>query len=291
MQGAAAGSISVVIPVRDGASTIRRAIESALDQQGVIEVIVADDGSSDASASIASAIADARVSVLHQAPTGVSAARNAGGARATGEWLVFLDADDELVPGALAGLMRPEPQPDVVLVCGRSAVCRPDSSLLVDAMPTLSGSIVHPALAGSFAMRRQEFLRIGGYDTRLGFSENTDLTMRLLRERCPTAVVELRDVVMVRRSPVDVHDRARRYGEQILTACEHFFREHRAALDAGQATALYASSGGVAAARLRRWRQARRLFRVALASPGRRASDAARLVLAHVPGLRSWVWR
>jgi glycosyltransferase involved in cell wall biosynthesis len=95
-------SVSIVIPCFNAATTLGAAIESALAQDaGDGEILVIDDGSTDASLAVArSFIPDVRV--VAGPHRGVSAARNRGIAEAGGEWLVFLDADDLLLPGTLA---------------------------------------------------------------------------------------------------------------------------------------------------------------------------------------------
>lgn len=98
--------VDVIIPVYNAASYVRRAAASALECPGV-RVILVDDGSTDGSAGICDELArDDRVTVLHQENRGASAARNAGLAAATAGYVAFLDADDVLLPGALAALMR-----------------------------------------------------------------------------------------------------------------------------------------------------------------------------------------
>jgi glycosyltransferase involved in cell wall biosynthesis len=85
---------SVVIPAFNSAATLARAIESVCAQSWPVhEIIVVDDGSTDATAEVATGFGGA-VRLLRQANSGVSAARNAGAAAATGDWLAFLDADD-----------------------------------------------------------------------------------------------------------------------------------------------------------------------------------------------------
>lgn len=94
-------SFSVIIAVYNGAGTLCRAIESVLSQTWPAhEIIVVDDGSSDATAQQVARYGD-RVRYVHQANAGVSAARNAGARLATGEWLAFLDADDWYYPERL----------------------------------------------------------------------------------------------------------------------------------------------------------------------------------------------
>ncbi|MCD6705030.1 MAG: glycosyltransferase [Thiobacillus sp.] len=88
---------SVVIPAFNSAATLARAIESVRAQNWPAhEIIVVDDGSTDATAEIAAGFDGVRL--IRQKNSGVSVARNAGAAAATGDWLAFLDADDWYAP-------------------------------------------------------------------------------------------------------------------------------------------------------------------------------------------------
>ncbi len=111
------------MPCWNASATIERAIGSVLDETDVpLECVVIDDGSTDDTARLVEAIArrDDRV-VLLRLPTngGVSNARNRGLEIARGEWLTFLDADDRLLPGGVAALMRPTRDPVVRIVLGQ----------------------------------------------------------------------------------------------------------------------------------------------------------------------------
>lgn len=97
--------VDVIIPVYNAADYVARAAESALQCEGT-RVILVDDGSTDGSGAVCDRLAaDPRVQVLHQPNRGASAARNTGLASATADYVAFLDADDMLLPGALAALM------------------------------------------------------------------------------------------------------------------------------------------------------------------------------------------
>ncbi len=115
--------ISVIIPTYNRADIVRRAIQSVLIQQGAeFEVIVVDDGSTDNTEAIVHKLYQPEgkphheslgmappkfrpIKFVSQANRGVSAARNTGIAYAKGEWLAFLDSDDEWLPGKLAAQM------------------------------------------------------------------------------------------------------------------------------------------------------------------------------------------
>jgi len=88
-------SISVVIPAYNAREVIGRAVESVLAQtRRPDEVIVVDDGSTDGTREAVQRFGD-RVRYLFQANAGASAARNTGIEHARGEWIAFLDGDDE----------------------------------------------------------------------------------------------------------------------------------------------------------------------------------------------------
>jgi hypothetical protein len=95
-------AISVIIPAYNAAATLSRAIDSVLAQTWPAhEVIVVDDGSTDATAEVVKSYAG-RVRYVGQDNAGPSAARNQGVAMASGEWIAFLDADDWYYPERLA---------------------------------------------------------------------------------------------------------------------------------------------------------------------------------------------
>ena len=99
-------TVSVVIPTYNRAGTVAAAIMSALEQPNTPdEIIVVDDGSSDETRDVLAAFGD-RIIAVHKENSGVSGARNAGIARATGAWIAFLDSDDLWYPERIAILRR-----------------------------------------------------------------------------------------------------------------------------------------------------------------------------------------
>ena len=94
--------ISVVIPFYNKEQIIERCLHSVLSQDYCdFEVVVVNDGSTDRSAGIVKGFVDSRIRLIEQENGGPSKARNTGVKNAKGGWIVFLDADDEFLPGAL----------------------------------------------------------------------------------------------------------------------------------------------------------------------------------------------
>lgn len=102
-------AVCVVVPVYKAERTIDRCVASILSQKvpGGVACVLVDDGSPDRSGALCDAWAakDPRVQVVHKADGGVSSARNAGLDRADADYIVFLDSDDALRPGALAAAL------------------------------------------------------------------------------------------------------------------------------------------------------------------------------------------
>lgn len=102
-------TISVIVPVYNVAQYLPQCVDSILSQDYEdLEVILIDDGSTDASGEICDRYAakDSRVRVIHQKNGGAAAAKNAGLRAASGDYLAFVDSDDYLEPGAYGFLMK-----------------------------------------------------------------------------------------------------------------------------------------------------------------------------------------
>jgi succinoglycan biosynthesis protein ExoO len=204
------GRVSVIIPAFNAARFLAYALKSVAAQSYPDrEIIVVDDASSDETVDIVRAF-DAPITLVeNQRQLGVSRARNAGAARATGSWLAFLDADDWWPPTLLADaapLLQPgralcydnvvieDSPPDGTRVeqCGsrqtlhRQArswtariVDRANLALMFDGAPLLK-SIVH----------RADFERAGGFDARFTNGEDFHFHVKLAASGTPLLLVD-----------------------------------------------------------------------------------------------------
>lgn len=120
--------VSVVIPLYNKEPIIERTVNSVLSQPFKnFELIIVDDGSTDNSVAVVESIHDDHIRLIRQKNGGPGAARNTGANNARGEWILFLDADDELAEGALEHLMnktRLHPEANIIdgSFCVRTAV-------------------------------------------------------------------------------------------------------------------------------------------------------------------------
>lgn len=110
--------VSVVIPTYNRGHLIRRALRSAIsDIDGGDEIIVVDDGSSDATESVVREFQDPRIRYIRQAHRGAGAARNRGTSEARRELVAYLDSDDEWIPGKTVLQRRLLSERNDVLFC------------------------------------------------------------------------------------------------------------------------------------------------------------------------------
>ena len=184
-------SVGVVIPTYNSAATVTAAIESALAQEPApAHVVVVDDGSTDETAEALRAFAG-RITCVTQTNRGPAAARNVGLTRLGTDAVVFLDADDLLLPGALACRAR--------LLAGADAVWGHTDGWLED--PTLARrrfSALYPPVDGraegriftgllcrnfitadAVIARRDVVGGLGGFDETIRGTEDWELWLRL----------------------------------------------------------------------------------------------------------------
>ena len=299
MSDASAIRASVVIPVWNRQTTVRRAIDSLLAQTCPhLEVIVVDNGSTDSSCDVALSSGDPRVRLIRLAEnTGPSGARNAGAAAAAGPVLGFLDSDDEVVPEWLASLLAPFDDVDCAAVTCADSIfpSDPDGPQLV-VFPSDMGPAFYRIRgrfrAGSFLLRTEVFSAIGGYSEELWFAESTEMTFRLAAW-CHAYGKSVKSI----ERPLSIWHRGSesRYDmhlDRILFAAEYTIRKHLPQLSLDRRLlANQFSVAGHCLVRLGRRRDARKYFRRALVLQPMRPVHAARWIAASSELTTRLAWR
>lgn len=196
---------SVVIPAFNAAATLAHAIESVRAQTWPAhEIIVVDDGSTDATAEVAHQFADVRL--IRQANSGVSVARNAGAAAASGDWLAFLDADDSYAPDRLrlhAEWIAEDPTLDFLTgdyeyrdaagtllgtsmvqhVSGRAMLAKAGGAtrVVMDRPDEIAAFVAdHFGDTHTLSVPRTRFIELGGYPTGFKVCEDVHFLARLV---------------------------------------------------------------------------------------------------------------
>ena len=180
-------TVSVIIPTCNRAARLERALRSVLAQRHPpLEVIVVDDGSTDPTRAVVME-AGAAVRYHYQENRGVSAARNAGIRLASGQWLAFLDSDDEWLPDKLGKQLAAAWQhPDCPLIHTDEIWIRHGRRVNPRQRHRKHGGhIFHHclplcAISPSSAMiRRELFTTVGLFDETLPACEDYDMWLRI----------------------------------------------------------------------------------------------------------------
>lgn len=151
---------SIVMPAYNTERFIGEAIDSVIAQtEPDWELIVVDDGSTDATAAVVAGIEDGRIRMMKQPNAGVSAARNTGMESAGGRFVLFLDSDDRMRPDALRRLgAAQDASPDICVAYG-DWVFVDEGGRVIGAetkprfMPRPSGMILEPMLRNGFLLQ------------------------------------------------------------------------------------------------------------------------------------------
>ena len=184
--------MSVVIPTFNRADFIREAVDSVLSQDfASLEVIVVDDGSTDATPTVMAAIDDQRLHYVGQANHGRSHARNAALRLARGRYIAFLDSDDLYLPGKLRRQVAfLDENPDFAMVYTAADCVDEFGASLGQTYEATHAGDLYPEVAffrpltitlPTVMVRRSVLDVVGGFDECMHRFEDTDLWRRIAK--------------------------------------------------------------------------------------------------------------
>lgn len=179
--------ISVVVPTYNRELTIERCINSILNQTiAVEEIIVVDDGSNDNTLKIIRAIKNSKIKVIKQNHRGAQAARNLGILNAKGDYIAFLDSDDEWLPHCIETFSKYiYEDPDKVLYADCYTLNESTNHKRRWNLPDANGNVCKQLLTKPFPMfqgllvPRKSLLKIGLLDENVVAYQEWDTSIRL----------------------------------------------------------------------------------------------------------------
>ena len=241
--------VSVVIPTYNRASMIARAVRSILTQTFEDwELIVVDDASTDNTEAVVSSFTDPRIRYRkHQVNRGGSAARNTGIRNARGEYVAFLDSDDEWLPNKLELQVEAfeDSDGDIGLIyTGLINQYRNEES--IELVPKYRGNLRRNLLiqnvVGSTStpmIRKDVLVSVGGFDPRFPARQDLDLWVRIAK-KCTIDFISSPFVIIHKERG----DRISRSGEARCWGYLLFFKKHKEDLRKAGLEPLYLSKMG-----------------------------------------------
>ena len=198
-------AVSVLMGVWNGAPRVREAVGSVLEQtMGDLELIVIDDGSTDATPAILESFGDPRLRVERRTRGGLTSALNRALGLARAPLIARLDADDVALPERLARQCAfLAARPDVGLLGTGAREVDPSGREIDTVSPptddaALRGALIrgNPFVHSSMMMRRAAVELVNGYDADFSVAQDYDLWMRMSRV---TRMANLSEPLVVRR--------------------------------------------------------------------------------------------
>lgn len=194
--------ISVIIPTYNRPAYLRQCLKSLAKQSAdpsAFEVIVVNDGGTDVSDVILDLSSISGLRLINQQNAGPAAARNHGARLASGEFLAFLDDDCTPLPDWIASILN---HATVGILIGGKVINRLENNLYAEACQTLI-DFLYLHLAGSsdlfftsnnLVIARDDFQRIGGFDTGFRTSAGEDRELCIRAERRGLKLIHIPDI-------------------------------------------------------------------------------------------------
>ncbi len=221
--------VSVIIPVRNGASVIGRCLNAVIGQDyPQLEIIVVDNASSDQTADLVRRIDDERIKIVYEPKPSRGAARNRGVRVANGEIIMMTDADCEVPEGWIAQMLKPLDKGEDIVVGGEiNSEMNKWEKIAHQKHVTFmkrqkgDGQYIHFIDTKNFAIRKQVLISVGGFNGSLVDLEDFDLKIRL--EKANFKICYLPEVRVVHHHPKQLSQVWSRKRSQGYSAAKLYF--------------------------------------------------------------------
>lgn len=183
--------VSIVIPCYNHGAYLEDALRSIGTPRARTEIVVVDDGSRDSTPDVIASFDTPNLfRSVRQPNAGLAAARNRGLRESHGEYVIFLDADDRLAPGAVdLGVAQLDQHPEAAFVFGRCLMMDPEGTLLdTPVQPRIVRDHYRELLrrnyiwmTGTVMFRRDALKRVGGFNLAVDASADYDMYLHVAR--------------------------------------------------------------------------------------------------------------
>lgn len=217
---------SIIIPLYNQQDFIADAIESAMSQTTKCEIVVVNDGSTDNSPDIAKGYEQYGVKVIHQINKGLPSARNTGIMNATGDYILPLDSDDQLLDNCVEKLM-------VIAETTGADVTSPsfktfgidNSQVILMPAPTIEDFKQGNRIGYCSLMKKSVLLEVGGYSPRMVYGyEDYALWFDLLKRG--KRFVTTPEILWLYRTRTDsMINESRKHHEELMAQIAHDNKE------------------------------------------------------------------
>jgi glycosyltransferase involved in cell wall biosynthesis len=230
--------VSIIIPTYNSVGYLQRAIRSVMEQTfSFWELIVVDDGSSDDTVEMVHKIKDSRIRVIELSHTGnIGTVRNAGVESGCGQWITFLDADDEWLPDKLQIQLNCLSLREKCWGYGGYELIDEYSRLVPDkgsSFYPFSGNITSQILTceaavhlGSLMMQRSLFKKLGGFNTQAELLLREDYEFILRLSMCAEALAQANILLRVRMHESRTTTLSAEGHERTANVYHHFLQLH-----------------------------------------------------------------
>ena len=289
--------ISIIIPTYNRAHLLPRAIDSVLRQTYTQwELIISDDGSTDNTEEVLQPyLKMEKIRYLKNKNRGATSARNSGAKIAKGNYLTFLDSDDEAFEEWLASFAEKILEDCDIICCGYNYYDN-TGEYLKSNYPENMGVLYKNNVGrftngGVFILKKALFEKVGGYDENVQSGQHSELAIRLFRAFEGINI----KICNIQKPLIKVHihkgEKIRGNDEAILNGTLYVLEKHKEVFK--QSPILfsnYLAVAGVSAMRINHIRKGKSLFYRAWLKNPSNFKLLSRLIISYLPGVRKKIW-
>ncbi len=177
--------LSLIIPTLNRPEKLSALVEKISNHSTPeVEWIIVDDSAQRWKESDSALVGKSQVYLHRGKKLGVSSARNEGAKKAKGKYLLFLDDDDDFSPTWISDFLQAMDSDPEVVFCEMIRVNLDGSNKREIALVEEGNQLIHAIfIPGAWVIKKDFFNRIGGYDERLAYAENTELFIRIQMQK------------------------------------------------------------------------------------------------------------